>query len=320
LSVVVAAYQVADVIGEALASLRAQTLRPHEVIVCDDGSTDDLAAALEPYRDEIELIRKEHAGEASAQNAAARRAGGDFVVILDADDTWAPQRLEAIAEAATARPDLDIITTDAYLVADGRRLRRCYSSGWTFAADDQRRAILSRNFVFGHPAVRRELLVARGGFDESILWTTDWDCWIRLVLAGARIGCVDEPLATYGVRETSLSARRQDLTRGKISTLRKARAHPGLTAEERDVVDAAVAAHERELAWSEVRSGIAAGDSDGRRRAREIALSPGFRVATRLRAGLLALAPRLAARFIRRDARRSWTGAGGTRVRRRPSP
>ena len=72
-SVIVAAYQVADMIGEALDSIRRQTVAPLEVIVCDDGSTDDLDAALAPYRDEIVLLRKENGGEASAKNAAARR-------------------------------------------------------------------------------------------------------------------------------------------------------------------------------------------------------------------------------------------------------
>ena len=319
-SVVVAAFQVSDVIGEALESLRRQTLSPREVIVCDDGSTDDLDSALEPFKDEIELIRKGHGGEASAKNAAVRRASGDFVVILDADDTWLPARLEALADAATARPDLDIITTDAQLVADGEYVRRCYSSGWSFAPVDQRRAILSRNFIFGHPAVRRQLLLDHGGFDESILWTTDWDCWLRLILAGARVGCIDEPLATYRVRETSLSARRQDLLRGKIATLRKAQGHPALREEERRALAATLAESERELDWNAARAAVASGEGGARRQARAIALSRRYRLATRLRAAFLVVAPTLSAWLIRRDSERWWTGAGGTRVRRQPSP
>ena len=69
-------------------------------------------------------MRKAHGGEASAKNAAAARATGDFVVVLDADDAFLPTRLEALAELAQLRPDLDILTTDAYLVVDGRRVRR----------------------------------------------------------------------------------------------------------------------------------------------------------------------------------------------------
>ena len=147
-------------------------------------------------------------------------------MILDADDVFLPTRLEALADLAAARPDLDILTTDAILTVDGREVRRCYSRGWTFEVQDQRREILKRNFIFGLAAVRRELLLADGGFDEDILWTTDWDRWLRLILEGSRVGAVAEPLALYRVRESSLSARRDDLVRGKIATLEKARANP----------------------------------------------------------------------------------------------
>src|SRR5215204_1792406 len=125
-SVIVAAYNVADVIGEALDSLRRQSVAPLEVIVCDDGSTDDLDQALEPYRDDIVLLRKENGGEASAKNAAARAARGDFVLILDADDVYLPGRIAALSELACARPDLDILTSDAVLVANNRAVKRLY--------------------------------------------------------------------------------------------------------------------------------------------------------------------------------------------------
>ena len=162
-SVIVAAYQVADVVADALESIRRQTAPPWEVIVCDDGSTDALEDALVPYRDEIVFLRIEHGGEAAAKNAAAARASGDCVVILDADDVYLPERLEALTELANARPDLDILTTDAYLVVDGRRVRRNYDRRWLFEVADQRRAILQRNFIFGHAAVRRERRGCGGG-------------------------------------------------------------------------------------------------------------------------------------------------------------
>jgi GT2 family glycosyltransferase len=317
-SVIVAAYEVSDVIGEALESVRRQTMQPFELIVCDDGSTDALGDALAPYADEIRLISKAHGGEASAKNAAAAAASGDFVVVLDADDIWRPERVEALAELASTRPDLDILTTDAYIVAGGQIVRRCYSAGWTFAANGQRKAILERNFVFGHAAVRRDVLLSHGGFDETILWTTDWDCWIRLILDGARVGCVDEPLAEYRVRETSLSSRRDELLRGKIMTLKKTQQHPGLTADERATVDGALTALERDLAYGHARAATQAAAGDARSRSRAIALSSLHRPATRLRAAAFWLAPRPAAWLIRRRDRRWWTGAGGTRVRRKP--
>src|SRR5919106_6197910 len=87
-SVLVPAYQAAETIGEALDSALGQTAPPLEVIVCDDGSTDDLDGALASYTERIVLLRKQKGGAASARNAAARAASGDFVALLDADDEY----------------------------------------------------------------------------------------------------------------------------------------------------------------------------------------------------------------------------------------
>jgi glycosyltransferase involved in cell wall biosynthesis len=317
--VIVAAYRVAPLIGAALDSAFAQTLAPHEVIVCDDGSDDDIEAALEPYGDRIRLIRKAHGGEATAKNAAARAATGDFVVILDADDVFFPPRLEAIADAAAARPDLDVITTDAYLEVDGTIVRRCYDGHWRFEAHDQRRELLRRNFVFGLAAVRRDVLLEQGGFDETIRWTTDWECWLRLVLAGSKIGCVDEPLALYRLREDSLSARRDAITRGKIMTLEKTLGDERLTRDEREIAADAIAHYRRELALIATRRAAAAGDADARRRAAAVALARGFSWRSRVEATMIAVAPRRARRRLRREEETSWVGAGGVRVSRSPA-
>ena len=81
-SVIIAAYQAAHTIGEAVESALEQTSPPHEVIVCDDGSTDDLAGTLTPYGGRIVLLRKENGGAASARNVALRAASGEFVAQL----------------------------------------------------------------------------------------------------------------------------------------------------------------------------------------------------------------------------------------------
>jgi glycosyltransferase involved in cell wall biosynthesis len=84
------------VVGDAIESVLAQTVPPCEVIVCNDGSTDDLHRALAPFASNVCVIDKENGGEASAKNAGIRAASGDFVAILDADDVFLPRRLEAI--------------------------------------------------------------------------------------------------------------------------------------------------------------------------------------------------------------------------------
>jgi Glycosyl transferase family 2 len=314
-SIVVAAYQSAHVIGDALESALSQTTQPHEVIVCDDGSTDDLERALVAFRDVITVIRRpENGGEAAAKNAAAREASGDFIVILDADDIFLPTRLEALGELAAERPDLDILTTDAFLELEGRRVRRCYEADWPFETDDQRRGILERNFIFGLAAVRREAFLRVGGFDEAIRWTTDWDCWIRMIMRGSRAGAVAEPLAVYRLHERSLSAARTAHIGGRLQTLEKAAAMPELSAGERDVVARTIATQEHELALLEARAAVLDGGRGTRRRLIRLATRRRAGVRTRAKAIAAAIAPRVAARVMQRRDEGAWTAAGAIRV------
>jgi glycosyltransferase involved in cell wall biosynthesis len=316
-SIVIAAYDVADRIRSALESAFAQTLQPLEVIVCDDASTDDLEAALTPYRDRIRYVRHEHnRGEAAAKNTAARATSAEFVVILDADDVFYPRRLQALGELAAERPDLDVLTTDAYFVADGQIVRRCYEHYWPFVSDDQRRGILERNFIFGLAAIRRERLLAIGGFDEAIRWTTDWDCWIRLIFSGSQAGLVAEPLAEYRLRETSLSSDRVEHVRGRVRTLEKAATLAELTARERETVEETLAAERRSLALEEARAALASGAIDARTRALQLARDRTQSRSTRVKAMLAAVAPAFAGRLARARRRKTWTAPGDIAITR----
>jgi glycosyl transferase family 2 len=313
-SVIVAAYDVADVIADALESAFAQTLPPHEVIVCDDGSTDDLDAALEPYRSRIRLLRQPNGGEAAAKNAAARAATGDFLVVLDADDTFEPERLAALAAHSAARPDLDVLTTDAILEVDGVAVRRCYTDDHRFAVDDQRSAILERNFVFGLVAVRRARFLELGGFDESIRRTTDWDLWVRLILEGGAVGLVDAPLARYRLRRSSLSADRLGMAEGGLRTLEKAAAHPALTASDRRALARGVEQQRRKVRLAAARHALAQGTPDARRLSLDVARDRGVDARSRWKALVAAIAPRAAQRRLAARQSAEWEGAGGVRV------
>ena len=310
-SVVVAAYNVADLAPEAVESALAQTRPPHEVIVCDDGSTDDLEAALEPFRDRIVLLRQENGGEASAKNAAARAASADFLTILDADDLYLPERLEALAKLAAARPDLDVLTTDAVLELDGQPVRRCYTDELPFEVTDQRKAILRRNFVFGLVAVRRERFFAAGGFDESLRYATDWDLWARLILDGSRVGAVMEPLARYRLREGSLSGARPSLLEGRIRVLEKAAMHPSLSPSEREIVADSVALERRRLELARARAALAGEMSSPRRRSLAVAFGKGHPLRTRAKALAAAVAPASAGKRLAAGDRET---TGGVRL------
>jgi hypothetical protein len=298
-SVVIRAYQSSATIGQAIESALTQTAPPLEVVVCDDGSTDDLDATLSPYRDRIRYRRQPNGGGASALNMGAQAATGDFVAILDADDAYLPERLEVLGELAAARPDLDILTTDSYLEVDGRRVGRFMPRG-RFPVRDQRTAILHRCFPGGWPAVRRSSLLAVGGWDESLEIAHDWDCWLRLIYSGSSAGLVPEPLHVYRRHAGGLTARRADSLRERVILLEKAAERPDLSCDERAQLDRSLRHHRLRATLAEVETGVLAGSPGNRRRAVSLALGRGIPVGTRGKILVAAAAPAVARRILER--------------------
>lgn len=313
-SIVIPAFEVAQFVARAVESALAQKLPALEIIVADDGSTDDLAGALAPYRDRLMLLSGPHGGLPAARNRGYRAARGDFVANLDADDVVYPEWLEALAELAAARPDLDILTSDGYLAYDGERIRPCYSESWPFYVDDQPRRILEATFITSFAAVRRARFLELGGFDESIV--TAWDLWLRLILDGSRAGCVEEALFEYTVRAGSISTRRLDPLRYGLRLLEKAEAEAVLEPRLRETLVQSIAGRRQELARLEIQEALAHDDPGVRRSALAAALDPGHPTRTRLKLAISALFPRTARRLLQRRVAREWVGAGGTRVKR----
>lgn len=238
-SILLPTYESTATLPDAVASALAQTRPALEVIVCDDGSTDDVAGALAAYRDQIRLLRKPNGGCASALNLAARAALGDFLAILNADDVYDPRRIEALGCLAAERPDLDIITTDAYLEVEGVRAGT-FNGSTPFVVADQPAGILRSCFVGGWPAVRRERVLAAGGWDESLRIGFDWDCWLRLIFDGAEAGLVDEPLMSYRIHEGNLTSDRLASLAERVVLLERARTQPSLTRRQRRLLSASI--------------------------------------------------------------------------------
>lgn len=300
-SVVIAAWQAAGFVHHAVESALGQDPPPLEVVVCDDGSTDDLAGALRPFGDGVELVRIEHGGEAAAKNAAARAASGDFIAVLDADDVFLPGRLRAMGNLAAARPDLDVLTTDALLTSADQVLGRCYHEGHTFEVSDQRVEILRRNFVLGLAAVRRDRFLAVGGYDPAIAYTTDWDLWIRLILDGSKAGAVLEPLAEYRMHEASMSVKRAAMSRGRVTTLAKAAARSDLRPREREAVEGSLRSERARLAREELKDALLEGRPEARRLALKVVASGDQAPPTRVKALASAAVPAASGRRLRKE-------------------
>ena len=117
ISVVIPAYQEARRIGAAIESVLAQTLQPLEIIVVDDGSTDDTAAIADRYG--ARVLQQRNAGISAARNRGIDEAAGEWIALLDADDAWLPERLAWLARAAAARPDIGFGFSDYTVEENG---------------------------------------------------------------------------------------------------------------------------------------------------------------------------------------------------------
>lgn len=292
LSVVIPYYRGADSIADAVRSVLDQTRPADEIVIVDDGSPDDLEAALGELRDRVRIVRKENGGISSAMNAATAAAAGEWVVQLDQDDAFLPTRLEAIAAAAREHPEAEIVATGALIELEGRVVHTL--SVPSYPPAEQRLAIIGDPY-FLWPAVKRSRLLAIGGYDEDFAVMQDWDCFIRLVLDGALVAAVDEPLyrwrLTLGSRSSSDALENADaLVRLMEKTLR----HPGLGEREREAAAEALRAQRMRVTLERANHSVRNGGPGARRDSLAVAGDGAFLAKTRAKAAVAVVSPALA--------------------------
>ena len=163
---------------EALKSVCAQTYTDYELVVIDDGSTDDTERHLKPWLPKIRYIKKANGGECSARNMGIRQATSEYVAFLDSDDQWEPFFLQTVMEAMDETPSLGLVTTGRYVFPKGIRLPRIPHSS---LKGDLYQTLFQNNFVTASGCiVKRECFDKVGMFDEDLEQAGDYDMWLRI--------------------------------------------------------------------------------------------------------------------------------------------
>ncbi len=209
-SVVVPAYNVGSYIEEALVSLERQSFQDFEVLVVDDGSTDDTAQRIQPFcqRDSrFVLLQKPNGGLSSARNYGIRHARGEYIALLDGDDIYEPDKLSIHVALLDQQADVGVTYSASRAIRDDGRPTFMLLSGKPIHPDPLL-ALLCKNFIgHGSNAVfRRCLFDEVGEFDETLRSSEDSDFWLR-VAATQRWRFYREPqvLCGYRVRPSGLS-------------------------------------------------------------------------------------------------------------------
>ena len=202
ITVVVPSYNCADYLAAALESVVNQTIFDWQLIVIDDGSTDNTRAVVSPFLDDarIQYLYQENRGLPAARNAGIRETNSEFVAFLDADDALREDALQVMS-LRMRQSSASWCLTDILK----RRPERDSVERSQIPRSDFMMAILRDDFIRRGMFFRRSSLVAVGMYDETMRYREDWDLNIRMFLHGEPFVYVPKPLYLYSWREGSIT-------------------------------------------------------------------------------------------------------------------
>ena len=252
-SVIIPTYNRSRLLRLAVESVLAQTYPNVEIIVVDDGSTDDTATMMAQYAGRVTYIKQANQGSAAATNTGIRAASGEYLTFLDHDDLMMPTKIERQVQVLDSRPDVGLVNCGYYHIdKEGNRLDKV----WALPGGEVLKELVCGCFLWaGGPMIRRQCLDRVGLFDGE-MWGEDWDMWLRIALAGYPFACIQEPLGAYRILPGSMMANVAKLEHGAFATLDKVFANPQLPADVVAVKDQSYGTTHLWLSWSYYASGL----------------------------------------------------------------
>lgn len=226
-SVIIPVYNSSKYLSETIESVLAQTFQDFEIVTVDDGSRGNskeiLQGYIEKYPNKIHYIYQENRGIAGARNTGIRNAKGEFIALLDADDKWHPERLEAGVKVIESSPEIGLVYTNVTKINEkgdflGTPTNEQCLSGYIFEDLFLRKA----NFYTLTVLFRKECCDKVGLFDENpvCMGVDDRDLWLR-ISRKYRIEYVDKVLAYYRVHGTQYSKNLDKMVAARIYVVDK---------------------------------------------------------------------------------------------------
>lgn len=214
-SVIVPAFNCAAYLQQTIESALGQSIHPdkREIIVVDDGSTDQTPQIAAQFGDAIRYVRQENRGVSSARNAGVALARGSYLAFLDADDFWFSPRLQLAEEMLRGSSGI-FLTSDLFLERAGKL------DTVSFYASPGRQALfeldsaaqlefaIEDNFITYMTIVPREAVLRAGGFDTGLRYGEDWDLWLRLLESGLAVRLIPTPCAVYRLQRPGAATAR----------------------------------------------------------------------------------------------------------------
>ena len=220
ISVIIPSWNRADRLAAALDSVHTQSVAPHEIIVVDDGSTDNTRELLARHYPDVRYIFQQNSGVSHARNTGITAASGDWIALLDSDDRWEPRKLEQQQAAIRATPGCRLCHSDEIWIRNGKRVnpmkKHAKHGGWIFR-HCLPVCVISPSAVMIH----REVFTGIGLFDESLPACEDYDLWLR-ICAVCPVLYIEQPLIVKtGGHADQLSRRYWGMDRFRIQALEK---------------------------------------------------------------------------------------------------
>lgn len=223
-SIIIPCYNASATIWETLDSLYEQTFKNFEIVIVNDGSTDESASIIECYTNKfnrrLNLITQTNQGQTVAKNVGIRNSSGQFIAFLDSDDIWAPEKLECQAFLMQSNLDMGLSYTNAYKINEMGVKTDTITASPLYRENCFDRLLLRNNIVASSVMIRREMIDQVGFFDESLEACENWDLWIRIAKV-APIDFIDRPLTLYRVHSGNMSKNLDKMYRSRLKLIDK---------------------------------------------------------------------------------------------------